>query len=331
MSNKKLEDLSLIEFLQLISGFNKIYKYQINLKSIDNGNDIIKRTQNSLSIDQLKEVSDEMFIPEIEDIIKEIENSINIIYSQFDIYKYLKKLTDDFGIDEVKMVLDEMSTFEYNQLYPLMNILAYEKYLLNNWEVPFYNLTEGETINLKDSYNYKDNYNYDDIDEISNRIYFNISNINVLSIRGNSDRIHHFDAKLMRERVFPFFTQEYYGVKEILHDKLESYNENESLELDIQPKHNDIFCNKGFELFEYLLQNFVKPKNQKGHNADILFCYHKLFNSEPKYINQRIQPFLEWYEQNYDLVIQNKTYDEVKNLNREKLYSKTLELFKLQK
>lgn len=95
--------------------------------------------------------------------------------------------------------------------------------------------------------------------------------------------------------------------------------------------HSNIFCNNGFELFEYLLENFVKPKNQTGHNADVLFCYHKLFNSEPKYIHQRIQSFLEWYHKNYDLVIQNKTYDEVKNPNREKLYSKTLELFKLQK
>lgn len=98
------------------------------------------------------------------------------------------------------------------------------------------------------------------------------------------------------------------------------------------PKHENIFCNNGFVLFEYLQENFVMPKNERGHHKDVLFCYHKLFNSKPKYIHQKIQTFLDWYNPLYvDEINQTKTYDEVKTIKREKLYSTTLDLFKHQK
>jgi len=97
-------------------------------------------------------------------------------------------------------------------------------------------------------------------------------------------------------------------------------------------KNEDIFCYNGFELFEYLLEHFVKPKGKRGHHTDVLFCYHKLFNNTPKYIHQRTQPFLNWYNDKYeDDITQTKTFDEVKTDNRESLYSRTLELFKLPK
>jgi hypothetical protein len=97
-------------------------------------------------------------------------------------------------------------------------------------------------------------------------------------------------------------------------------------------KHTHIFCNNGFELFEYLLANFVKPKGQKGHHKDVLFCYHKLFNSKPKYIHQKTQTFLDWYNPLYeDEINQTKTYAESKTISRESLYSTLLDLFKQQK
>lgn len=99
-------------------------------------------------------------------------------------------------------------------------------------------------------------------------------------------------------------------------------------------KHENIFCNNGFELFEYLLENFVKPKNQRGHHKDVLFCYHKLYNENkaPNYIHQRTQTFLDWYNPLYkDNISQTKTYKEVKNSTREKNYTIVLNQFKQQK
>jgi hypothetical protein len=96
-------------------------------------------------------------------------------------------------------------------------------------------------------------------------------------------------------------------------------------------KHQDIFCNNGFELFEYLLENFVLEKGKRGHNSDVLFCYHKLFNNNPKFIHQRTQPFLDWYNEKYECYIsQTKTFKDVKTDKREKMYSIALDLFKQQ-
>lgn len=118
-------------------------------------------------------------------------------------------------------------------------------------------------------------------------------------------------------------------------DQLETETKPNQKEIPIENnKHDNIFCNNGFKLFEYLLENFAKPKNQKGHQKDILFCYHKLYNEnkQPNYIHQRTQSFLDWYNPLYsDEISQTKTFDEVKTTNREKLYSSTLALFKQQK
>ena len=94
-----------------------------------------------------------------------------------------------------------------------------------------------------------------------------------------------------------------------------------------QNEHNHIFSNNGFKLFEYLMKNFVTQK--RGHQRDVLFCYHKLFNNDPKLIHQRTQPFLDWYNASYENEInQTLTYPQIRTDKREKLYSRVLALFK---
>lgn len=97
-------------------------------------------------------------------------------------------------------------------------------------------------------------------------------------------------------------------------------------------RHEHIFSNNGFMLFKYLLDNFIKEK--RGRNNDVLYCYWKLYNAEPKQIHQGSTVFLKWFNEEYDEesdIIQNKTLNEVKSKTRDNHYSMSLELFNQQK
>ena len=99
-----------------------------------------------------------------------------------------------------------------------------------------------------------------------------------------------------------------------------------------QEQHSNIFCNNGFELFEYLMKEFVAPKGKRGRQSDVLFCYWKLHEIRPQLIHQRPQTFLEWFNKEYEPdenVIQNRTFNQVKSDSREGLFNYSLDKFKL--
>jgi hypothetical protein len=92
-------------------------------------------------------------------------------------------------------------------------------------------------------------------------------------------------------------------------------------------KHENIFCNNGFELFEYILTNHIAE--DRGRINDISFYYWKMFNDN--YIIQRPFVFVEWFMNFYDKEnFQIKTLDNARNVNRLKHYSNSLDWFKLQ-
>lgn len=97
-------------------------------------------------------------------------------------------------------------------------------------------------------------------------------------------------------------------------------------------KHENIFSNNGFILFEHTLKEYVKPKGTKGRLSDIHFFYRSMFDSKPQFIHQRPERFKEWFFENYDYedLGKIKTYSQVKNPNRLKHYSIALEWFKNQ-
>lgn len=94
-----------------------------------------------------------------------------------------------------------------------------------------------------------------------------------------------------------------------------------------------IFSNYGFELFNYILENHIKPKGKRGRYADLSFYYWEMFNSEEKYIHQRPEVFKKWFCQEYDDSFEKiKTINEVNdtNGNRKKHYQTSLDWFKTQ-
>jgi len=93
-------------------------------------------------------------------------------------------------------------------------------------------------------------------------------------------------------------------------------------------KHEHIFSNNGFILFEHLLSNYVK--SGRGRKSDIAFFYWEMFNDKNHFIHQRPESFKNWFFSTYNNedLGKLKTYDMVKNPNRIKDYSTALEWFK---
>lgn len=97
--------------------------------------------------------------------------------------------------------------------------------------------------------------------------------------------------------------------------------------------HSPIFSNNGFELFNYILENHIKPKGKRGRYADLSFYYWCLFNDEKKYIHQRPEVFKNWFCKEYnDSFEKIRTMDEVNDINgnRKKHYQTSLDWFKKQ-
>ncbi|CAM2772757.1 hypothetical protein SAMN05444143_104159 [Flavobacterium succinicans] len=95
--------------------------------------------------------------------------------------------------------------------------------------------------------------------------------------------------------------------------------------------HSAIFSNNGFELFNYILENHIKPKGKRGRYADLSFYYWCLFNAEEKYIHQRPEVFKTWFCKEYtDSFEKIKTMNEVndKDGNRKKHYQTSLDWLK---
>lgn len=97
----------------------------------------------------------------------------------------------------------------------------------------------------------------------------------------------------------------------------------------IKEPNGEMFSNNGFELFEYILTELVKPKETKGRKSDLIYYYWEMHNNNPQYIHQRPAPFFNWFEKEYkETTGQLKTYYNVKTAQRIKDYSTALDWFK---
>lgn len=100
---------------------------------------------------------------------------------------------------------------------------------------------------------------------------------------------------------------------------------------EVKNQHNQIFSYNGFELFRYILENYIADKGKRGRYADISFYYWKLYNNTPQYIHQRPEVFKNWFCNLYsDSFEKIKTLKEVtdQKRNREKHYTTSLDWFK---
>jgi hypothetical protein len=110
-------------------------------------------------------------------------------------------------------------------------------------------------------------------------------------------------------------------------DSLINKKENQTI---TKNKHENIFSNNGFVLFEYILKEYVKTK--RGRLSDIHFFYWSMYNNKPQFIHQRPERFREWFFENYNEDLgQIKQPYQIENPDRLKHYSNALDWFKTQK
>lgn len=94
-------------------------------------------------------------------------------------------------------------------------------------------------------------------------------------------------------------------------------------------KHENIFCNNGFKLFEYIFNEYIKPKGTLGRFEDLSYYYRCLFDD--KFIHQKPEPFRLWFIKEYlEEFSKIKTKAQAKSNQRNKDYSNALDWFKLQ-
>ncbi|RTY81879.1 hypothetical protein EKL99_11110 [Flavobacterium sp. ZB4P23] len=97
----------------------------------------------------------------------------------------------------------------------------------------------------------------------------------------------------------------------------------------IKEPYGKMFSNNGFELFEYLLNEHVKPKETIRRKSDLIYYYWEMYNSKTQYIHQRPATFFKWFDEKYNETTgQLKTYNDVKTPQRIKDYSTALDWFK---
>ncbi|WP_066223369.1 hypothetical protein [Formosa haliotis] len=98
------------------------------------------------------------------------------------------------------------------------------------------------------------------------------------------------------------------------------------------PKHDDIFANNGYVLWEHLFENNIKyyleKPNQRGFQTVVSYYYQRLCFSDPKYIISTQPEFINFLIRKYGVeVSQIKSLDKSDSIERENNLSKALEWF----
>lgn len=95
----------------------------------------------------------------------------------------------------------------------------------------------------------------------------------------------------------------------------------------VTESHQHIFCNNGFALFEYILNNHISEN--RGRCNDVSFFYWKMYLNKPQYIHQKPEVFNNWFTEKYNgNFAKIRPFNEVDTIKRNKLYAKSLDWFK---
>lgn len=100
---------------------------------------------------------------------------------------------------------------------------------------------------------------------------------------------------------------------------------------DIVNRFENIFCNNGYDIFQYLFDNHIK-EFKRGWQSELSYYYRRMF--ECGYIHQKPVPFAEWFNNQYDVISpieKIKTLSEVENTNRKTHFYNALNVFKSNK
>jgi hypothetical protein len=216
-----------------------------------------------------------------------------------DIKNYVKKISDNHNLENIKTILNDLEFFKYTYLEEIESKITTE---LINKKINDYDL-KGIELPIREHKN-----------------HINIS----LNKKNGNKNLDEVSKNLDLEKMF--YTHELFTL-----NQLENYLKSLIKPKVFKPKHENIFSNNGFVLFEHILNEYVKPINSKGRQTDLIFYHRKMYETKPQYIHQKPTDFFIWFDNEYEETTgQLKTLLQVENPQRNKDFSNALNWFKLQ-
>jgi hypothetical protein len=144
------------------------------------------------------------------------------------------------------------------------------------------------------------------------------------NLENETDKYFSYDYEKM------FYPYELFTIRLVRNYVTKLINENTTTQKTFL-KHDNIFSNNGFILFDYILNNYVKPKEKRGRETDLIFFYWKMNFESTQYIHVKPTVFFKWFDKNYDNIFgQLKTLQQTETPQRIKDYSTALDWFKTQ-
>lgn len=220
--------------------------------------------------------------------------------SEIDTHEFIYKKTKKHNIDKLKTLLKDIEFYLFVEKDFLIGDITPKM-----WEEKHnYYKEKGESIPMEKKEN----------------LMKSINKKRGIDVTKEPDYIHYYDEEKL------FFPLEFWCIYE-LQRYVEKLIKTSKI---INSKHDNIFSNNGFVLFEHILKEYVKTK--RGRLSDIHFFYWSMYNSKPQYIHQRPERFREWFFDNYNEELgQIKQPYRIETPDRLKHYSNALDWFKTQK
>jgi hypothetical protein len=122
-----IQELPLAEFIALISDLKLLQKYTITIGREEIAEGTIK---------ELKATFKGVDMPKINRIIRDIEEKAMHNYSSIEVHNYFKKLTNDFQLSEMQIVLNDMIAFRDIEFFEDLDVLTMKKYRNEGWDIP---------------------------------------------------------------------------------------------------------------------------------------------------------------------------------------------------
>jgi hypothetical protein len=222
--------------------------------------------------------------------------------SNIDIENYIYKLSKNHNSEKLKTILKDIEFYLFVE-----KDLIEEKITQKDWDkIHLHYQNKGETIPFE--------RNEDIIKKT-----IDIKNNNL-----STDSDYYFYNYYDKEKLF--YTFEFFSIYQ-----LEKYINSLILPTPNNTNHNHIFSNNGFILFEHILKTYVRPKDIRGRESDLIFFYWKMYFEKTQYIHVKPTVFFIWFDKNYDNIFgQLKTLQQVETPQRNKDFSNALDWFKTQ-
>lgn len=286
--------------------------------------EILNRNNLRFRDEEIQDFSKVLMIADIINNISDLNlfnNTLDLINSSF-----IKNKTYEDKIQYIESVTEKLFTNGFENFVTVKSFFlqSYWKYdILKTMKGKEDKIMLEELIITKD---FKKGILYSNIDEVE-KVFFNSLSYSVYS-KSNEDDLND-SIKYLNKNGFIYGDDNSKTIKLLKHLRDELSYSGVLTTKETKNQYNHIFANNGFELFNYILKNFIADKGQRGRYADVSFYYWKMYDNKPKYIHQRPEVFKNWFCERYsDSFEKIRTKTDTTNRNRVRNFTTALDWFK---